>query len=296
MMGEGTVMSIVKYEILNKLSEVQSFTKTADDLGLTQSAVSHAITSLEKEFDFPLVNRSRSGVSLTSVGETLLQTIRKVLHYYEKVQQEASNIKGITKGTIKIGVFSSVSSNWLPEILKQMQERYPNVRIELMEGNYFEIEQWLLSGIIDCGFLNVTESKQFYVIPLKRDRLLCIVSEESNLYNHSTVSLKELEKEPFIMPAYGGNHDVKRIFEENQVQPNVRFELMEENAIMSMVAHHLGISILPEMVLQPLLPQLRAIPLEVDSYRSISLVTRDNLSPATKKFAEMTKSWLSEQS
>lgn len=289
-------MSIVKFEILNKLSEVQSFTKAAEDLGLTQSAVSHATTSLEKEFDLPLVNRSRSGVSLTSEGETLLQTIRKVLHYYEKVQQEASSIKGLTKGTIKIGVFASVSSNWLPEILKQMQERYPDVRIELMEGNYYEIEQWLLNGTIDCGFLNVAHSKQFDVIPLKKDRLLCIVSNESNLYNHSTISFKDLEKEPFIMPAYGGHHDVKRIFEENQVHPHIRFELMEENAIMSMVAHHLGISILPEMVLQPLLPQLRAIPLEVDSYRSIGLATRYNLSPAAMKFAEMTQSWLSKQS
>lgn len=287
-------MSIVKFEILNKLSEVQSFTKTAEDLNLSQSAISHAITSLEKEFDFPLVSRSRSGVSLTIEGETLLQTMRKVLHYYEKVHQEASNIKGLTKGTIKIGVFSSVSSNWLPEILKQMQERYPGVRIELMEGNYSEIEQWLLGGIVDCGFLNVTHSDQFDVIPLKKDRLLCIVSDESILYNHSTISFKELEKESFIMPAYGGYHDVKRIFEENKVYPPIRFELMEEGAIMSMVAHHLGISILPEMMLQPLLPQLRAIPLEVDSYRSIGLATRYNLSPAAKKFAEITKSWLSE--
>ena len=290
------MMSIAKFEILNKLSEVQSFTKTAEVLNLTQSAVSHAITTLEKEFGFPLVNRGRSGVSLTNEGETLLQTIRKVLHYYEKVQQEASSIIGVTKGKIKIGVFTSVSSNWLPEIIKIMQERYPDVQIELMEGNYLEIEQWLLSGIIDCGFLNVAHSNQFEVIPLKKDRLLCIVSSESKLYNHSTVSFEDLVKESFIMPAYGGHHDVKRIFEENQVHPNIRFELMEEHAIMSMVAHHLGISILPEMVLQPLLPQLRAIPLEVDSYRSIGLATRYNLSPAAKKFAETTKSWLSEQS
>lgn len=290
------MMSIVKFEVLNKVSEVQSFTKTAEDLNLTQPAVSHAITSLEKEFGFPLVNRNRAGATLTSEGETLLQTIRKVLYYYEMVQQEASSVRGLTKGTIRIGVFTSVSSNWLPEIMKQMQERYPDIRIELMEGNYFEIEQWLLSGSIDCGFLNVTHSNQFDVIPLKKDRLLCIVSNESKLYNHPTVSFKDLENELFIMPAYGGYHDVKRIFEENNVHPNIRFELMEEHAIMSMVAHHLGISILSEMVLQPILPQLRAIPLEVDSYRSIGLATRYNISPAAMKFAEMTKSWLREQS
>jgi DNA-binding transcriptional LysR family regulator len=286
-------MSFVKFEILSKVAEVKSFTKAAEILGLTQSAISHAISNLEKEFGFPLVNRNRSGVTLTNDGEIMLLSIRKVLHYYEKVQQEAAGIIGLTKGTIKVGVFTSVSTNWLPEIIKQMQSSYPDIRIELLEGNYFEIEQWLMTGIIDCGFINITHSQEFDVIPLKEDRLLCIVSDQSELYNNSTISFNEIEKEWFIMPAYGGYHDVKRIFNENQVTANVRFELMEENAIMSMVAHHLGISILPEMVLQPLLPKLRAIPLENDSYRSIGLATRFNLSPAAKKFAEITKEWVS---
>ncbi|WP_303981828.1 LysR family transcriptional regulator [Niallia circulans] len=286
-------MSLIKFEILNKVAEVKSFTRAGEILGLTQSAVSHAITNLEKEFGFPLVNRNRLGVSLTSDGEILLLTMRKVLHYYEQVHQEVASIAGLTKGTIKVGVITSVSTVWLPEIIKIMEADYPDIQIELMEGNYFEIEEWLLGGVIDCGFINITYSQKFEVIPLKQDRLLCIVSDKSELYNNETISFKELEEQWFIMPAYGGYHDVKRIFEENKVQPRIRFELMGENAIMSMVSHHLGISILPEMVLQSLLPHLRAIPLEIDSYRSIGLATSYNLSPAAKKFAEVTKSWVS---
>ncbi|WP_307893182.1 LysR family transcriptional regulator [Bacillus swezeyi] len=282
-------MSLVKFEVLNKVAEVKSFTKAADFLGLTQSAVSHAITSLETEFGFLLVNRNRSGITLTNEGEQLLLPIRKVLHYYEEVQQEAASIVGLTKGLIKVGVFKSVSISWLPEIIKFMQSKYPDIRIELIEGDYYEIEQWLLNGLIDCGFMNISHSNQFDIIPLKKDRLLCVVSDQSNLYNHSTITFEELEKEQFIMPAYGGYHDVKRIFEQNKVKPNIRFELMEESSILSMVAHHIGISILPEMVLQSLSQQLRAIPLEADSYRSIGLATRYNLSPAGKKFAEATK-------
>jgi DNA-binding transcriptional LysR family regulator len=288
-------MSIIKYEILNKVAEVNSFTKAADMLGLTQSAVSHAIQNLEKEFGFPLVNRNRSGITLTNEGETMLLTIRKVLHFNEKVQQEAANIVGLTKGTIRIGIFTSVSTNWLPTIIKLMEAKYPDIRIELVEGDYVEIEEWLLSGEIDCGFINVSHSNQFDVIPLTKDRLLCIVSSESKLYHQPTISFKQLETEPFIMPAYGGYHDVKSLFEKHHVQPNIRFELMEESAIMSMVAHHIGISILPEMVLNSLLPGVRAIPLEVDSYRSIGLATRYNLSPAAKKFVELTKSSLNNE-
>ncbi len=285
-------MSLVKYEILNKVAEVRSFTKAADALALTQSAVSHAITNLETEFGFPLVNRNRSGITLTTEGEAMLLAIRKVLQENEKVHQEAASLLGLAKGTIKIGIFKSVSTKWLPEIIQLMEKNYPEIQIQLKEGDYLEIEQWLLSGEIDCGFINITHSSQFHIISLKKDRLLCVVSNQSALYHQKTVSFKDLEKEPFIMPTYGGYHDIKQLFEEQGVQPEIRFELMDESAILSMITHHLGISILPEMLLDAIPQGLRAIPFQVDSYRSIGLATRYHLSPAAKKFAETTQAWL----
>lgn len=285
-------MSLVKYEILNKVAEVKSFTKAADALALTQSAVSHAITNLESEFGFLLVNRNRSGITLTTEGETMLLAIRKVLQENEKVHQEAASLLGLAKGTIKIGIFKSVSTKWLPEIIRLMEKNYPEIQIQLKEGDYLEIEQWLLSGEIDCGFINITHSSQFHIISLKKDRLLCVVSDQSALYHQKTVSFEDLEKEPFIMPTYGGYHDIKQLFEEHGIQPDIRFELMDESAILSMITHHLGISILPEMLLDSIPQELRAIPFQVDSYRSIGLATRYHLSPAAKKFAETTQAWL----
>lgn len=285
-------MSLVKYEILNKVAELQSFTKAADAMALTQSAVSHAITNLETEFGFPLVNRNRSGITLTTEGETMLLAIRKVLQENEKVHQEAASLLGLAKGTIKIGIFKSVSTKWLPEIIQLMEKNYPEIQIQLKEGDYLEIEQWLLSGEIDCGFINITHSSQFHIISLKKDRLLCVVSNQSALYHQKNVSFKDLEKEPFIMPTYGGYHDIKQLFEEQGVQPEIRFELMDESAILSMITYHLGISILPEMLLDSIPQELRAIPFQVDSYRSIGLATRYHLSPAAKKFAETTQAWL----
>ncbi|MGC3791167.1 LysR family transcriptional regulator [Priestia aryabhattai] len=285
-------MSLVKYEILNKVAEVRSFTKAADALALTQSAVSHAITNLETEFGFPLVNRNRSGITLTTEGETMLLAIRKVLQENEKVHQVASSLLGLANGTIKVGIFKSVSTKWLPEIIQLMEKSYPAIQIQLKEGDYLEIEQWLLSGEIDCGFINITHSSQFQIIPLKKDPLLCVVSNQSALYHQKNVSFKDLEKEPFIMPTYGGYHDIKQLFEEQGVQPEIRFELMDESAILSMITYHLGISILPEMLLDSIPQELRAIPFQVDSYRSIGLATRYHLSPAAKKFAETTQAWL----
>lgn len=285
-------MSLVKYEILNKVAEVSSFTKAAEQLGLTQSAVSHAIASLEKEFNFDLVHRSRTGVKLTSEGQSMLLAMRQVLAAKELLEQEAANILGLTKGTVRLGVFSSISSNWMPEIIQIMEEHSPGIRIELREGDYYEIEQWLLQGEVDCGFLNVTKSEQFQFIPLRQDRLLCIVSEKSPLYKQDVVKLEQLAEEPFIMPVYKGAHDVKMIFEQNNVKPNIRFELYDEMGIISMIVHHLGITILPQMFINVLPSTLRAIPLEQDRYRTIGLAMKHKLSPATKKFVEILQEWL----
>lgn len=288
-------MSLVKYEILTKVAEVASFTKAADALGLTQSAVSHAVSSLEKEFGFALIHRSRAGVTLTSEGDTMLRAMRHVLDAQELLQQEAAHILGVTRGKVRIGVISSISSNWMPEIIRIMDNQFPGIQVELREGDYYEIEQWLLSGVVEVGFLNGQKSEQFLFTELQQDPLLCIVSDKSPLFNKTVIDIIELEDMPFIMTSYKGTNDVKVILEQYHVKPNIRFELSEEVGIISMISHHLGISILPKLVINTLPPTLKAIPLKQGGYRTIGIAMKHHASPVTKKFAEILSTWLQEQ-
>lgn len=285
-------MSLVKYEILNKVAEVHSFTEAAQLLGLTQSAVSHAISSLEKEFGFALIHRSRNGVKLTTDGQTMLMAMRSVLQAEELLQQEAANILGVTKGSVRIGLISSISTKWMPNIIRIMDQNYPGIQVTLREGDYYEIEQWLINGEVDCGFLNRTSSKQFNFMPLKRDNLLCIVSSKSPLYYKEEIDINEIVLEPFIMPSYRGMNDVETTFENHGLKPNIRFELFDEQGIISMVEHHLGISMLPKLVLSRLPSNVRAVPLKQESFRTIGLSTKQSLSPAARKFVEVLKQWL----
>jgi LysR family transcriptional regulator, transcription activator of glutamate synthase operon len=285
-------MSLVKYEILNKVAEVQSFTKAAELLGLTQSAISHSISSMEKEFGFNLIHRNRTGVTLTEDGSTMLIQMRKVLSAEENLRQEAANILGVAKGTVRIGLISTISTHWMPNIIHIMDSEYPGIHIELREGDYYEIEQWLLTGEVDCGFLNRTSSKQFDFMPLKRDPLLCIVSSESPIYDKEEVDLYEIEHIPFIMPYYKGTNDVMTTFEKYGLKPNVRFHLYDEKGIVSMVEHGIGISILPQLAIDALPSNMKALPLKQESFRTIGLSTKQNLSPAANKFVEVLKEWL----
>ena len=287
-------MSLVKYEILNKVSEVYSFTKAAEELGLTQSAISHAISSLEKEFGFSLIHRSRNGVKLTEEGKSMLISMRRVLLADELLHQEAANILGVTKGKVRIGLISSISTKWMPNLIQIMEKSYPGITIELREGDYYEIEQWLINGEIDCGFLNRTNSKQFNFMPLKRDPLLCVVSKKSKLYEKEAIDIKDIEDEPIIMPSYKGTNDVLMLFEQYNVKPNIRFELFDEIGILSMVHHELGISILPQLGITQLPKNVRVVPFQQESFRTIGLSTKQSLSPAAKRFVEELKHWLIE--
>lgn len=287
-------MSLFKYEIVNKVAEVHSFTKAADELGLTQSAISHAISSLEKEFGFALIHRARTGVKLTEEGKSMLISMRRVLLSEELLKQEAANIIGVTKGTVRIGLISSISTKWMPNIIHIMEQDFPGIRIELREGDYYEIEQWLINGEVDCGFLNRTNSKKFDFMPLKRDTLLCVVSKKSPLYYKETIDIKDIENEQIIMTTYKGTNDVALLFEQYNVKPDIRFNLYDENGIMSMIHHELGISILPQLSITQVPDNVRVVPFKQESFRTIGLSTKLSLSPAAQKFVEVLKRWLSE--
>ncbi|MGX9136396.1 LysR family transcriptional regulator [Rummeliibacillus sp. JY-2-4R] len=289
-------MSLAKFEIFSAVVEFGSLTKAGEALGLTQSAVSHAIASLESEWGLSLLNRGRSGINLTSNGEHVLKYIREILKWNEEMHQEIANIKGLTIGKVRIGTFSSVSAQWLPGILKNFNEVYPSIEITLLEGDYDDIENWISNGIVDFGFVSLPTLHHFEVIPLKKDRMLCLLYTEHPLVQQNKIRLKMIEKEPLIMPKKGSDNDLRRLLEENNITPNIKFELADDQAIFSMVQHGMGIAILPEMALYRVPNDICVLNLEHESYRTIGLAAASfkTLPPATKRFIEYLKSWLSE--
>ncbi|GEN32137.1 DNA-binding transcriptional LysR family regulator [Cerasibacillus quisquiliarum] len=286
-------MSLVKFAIFHKVVELGSLTKAGEELNLSQSAVSHAIASLEDNWGFSILHRGRSGITLTSNGERVLQYIKEILQSYEEMEQEIADMNGLEIGTVRIGTFSSVSVQWLPEILKQFSRYHPTIEIELFEGDYAEIEEWIFKGEVDFGFVSIPTSYHFEVIPLKKDRMLCIFPEDHPLAHKKEVSFSEIAEEPLIRAKKGSDNDLKRILKENNVVPNVKFELEDDQAIFSMVQHGMGISILPEMALYRLPKNIRVLNLEKESYRTIGIAAKsfNNLAPATKKFIEYLKPW-----
>ncbi|HMM19780.1 MAG TPA: LysR family transcriptional regulator [Selenomonadales bacterium] len=290
-------MSISKYEVFSSVVELGSLTRAAEMLNLTQSGVSHAISSLENEFGFMLLTRDRSGISLTPNGERVLRHIREVLQWDERLRQEVAAINGLEVGMLRIGTFTSVSAQWLPGILKQFHNEHPTIEIKLLEGDYDEIEAWIGNFSVDFGFVPLPTAKSFEVVPLKKDRILCILPNSHPLSRENTISFEQIKEAPFIMAKWGGDEDIRRTLHENHVTPKIRYEVAENEAILAMVGNGLGISILPEMVISRTDQSIRAVALERAHYRTIGIAvhSRKNLSPAAGKFINCARSWLSDQ-
>ncbi|MDO4741645.1 MAG: LysR family transcriptional regulator, partial [Eubacteriales bacterium] len=109
-------MTLLEYRIFHTVIEQGSFARAAQVLHLTPSAISHAVSSMEESCGFALFVRGKGGVSLTRSGEVLYPVIRQVLNADEALSQTVDELKGVQRGTVKIGAFNSVCMTWLPQI------------------------------------------------------------------------------------------------------------------------------------------------------------------------------------
>ena len=281
-------MNIQKYRAFVKTVEYGSFTKAAGILHYSQSGISRMIHDLEKEWNIVLLERGKSGIKLTSDGMKLLPHAKSVCREYEKLQMEVDGLNGLQSGLIRIGTFSSAATHWLPNIIKEFQKSYPNIDYELLLGDYTEIEEWILEGRVDCGFLRLPAHPDFETIFLEQDRLLAILPESHPLAGHETFPGAALCGDPFILLEKGAKAEISEIFDRLHVTPKVRFTTWDDYAVMSMVESGLGISILPELILRRVPYRIIARELEIPAYRKIgfALRSRKSASLAVRRFLD----------
>ena len=280
--------NIQKYMAFIKAVEYSSFTKAAEVLNYSQSGISRMINDLEKEWGVTLLERGRAGVRLTSDGMKLLPHAKGLCAEYEKLQMQVDELNGLQSGLIRIGTFSSVATHWLPKIIKEFQKDYPNIDYELLLGDYTEIEEWILDGRVDCGFLRLPTHPELETIFIEQDQLMAIIPENHPLASCEKFPVTALCDEPFMLLEKGAKAEISEIFERYNLKPNVRFTTWDDYAVMSMVENGLGISILPQLILRRVPYKIIAKELDVPAYRSIGLALRgqESASLAIKRFLE----------
>ena len=281
-------MSIQKYQVFLHVMEAGSVSRAAEDMGLTQSAVSHALSSLEEEFGFKLLTRSRAGVRLSSEGKRILPAIRDILSAEERLRETVSSIHGLSTGTIRVASFSSVAVHWLPAMLKAFQEQYPQIRFKLLNGDYHDVEQWMEEGAVDLGFVSLPTRAPGKVTPLMEDRLLVILPKDHPLASLPSFPIGYARQETFISLLESSDHDLRRALDAEGIRPHIRFITKDDYAIIAMVEQGLGIAIMPELLLRGRTDNIAALELKPQASRTIALAVTEQgqQSPAARMFAD----------
>ncbi|MDF2588489.1 MAG: LysR family transcriptional regulator [Anaerocolumna sp.] len=282
-------MNIHKYMAFIKAVEYKSFTKAALELKYTQSGISRMINDLEEEWGVTLLERGKSGVTLTSDGLKLLPQIRRICNEHEMLMSQVDELHNFKSGLIRIGTFSSVATHWLPNMIKSFQQEYPKIDFEILLGDYKEIESWIKEGRVDFGFLRLPTDTELETVSIEeKDRLLVVLPEGHPLAEFDKIPMKELESYPFLLLQKGTNAEIANIFEQYNLHPQVHFTTWDDYAIMSMVENGLGISILPELILQRIPYHIITKELEIPAYRKIGIAMRSQkaLTFKAKRFIE----------
>ncbi|MCD8196557.1 MAG: LysR family transcriptional regulator [Lachnospiraceae bacterium] len=277
-----------RYIALQKIVELGSFTKAAEALGYTQSSISQMIASLEDELAIRLLTRSRTGVRLTIEGAELYPFIERSIFQYKAMQEKANEIKGLETGIIRVGTISSITCHWMPGLIKGFQKIYPHVQFLFHQGDYTLIPEWINTGAIDFGFVNPHSVTNLETIHIKDGEMLAVLPKNHPCATKSSIPIEELMKDPFILLEEGHYYEPINAFHAAGLEPNVKYTIHDDYAIMTMVEAGLGVSILAELMLRRTNFDIVCLPVDPPIYRSLAVGYKDknSLPIASKYFIE----------
>lgn len=218
-----------------------NFTKTAQELFISQPAVSKHITELEKSFGLPLFERNGSRLSLTAAGETLLRHTEKILNDYNSMNYEMSMLTDNLRGELKIGASSTIAQYFLPAILARFTKHFPEVKVSLLSGNIAQIEKALFNHTIDLGMVeNAGRSHGLHYEDIMDDELVLVADSDGKYASIEEITLEELQSLPIVLRETGSGtlEVIEGAFASRQMRQdmfNVIMQLGSTEAIKSFI-------------------------------------------------------------
>ena len=240
-------ISLNSFFVFHEVVKFKSFSRAAEELFVSQPAVSKHIRQLEQKIGLGLIRRGRGKFDLTETGEILFKHTHKICSHLLEIENALSTLKKDHHGVLKIGTTESYSKCLMPKLLSGFQTSHPSIKITLEVGNSEEIEKSLLDYKNDLGLIGLVKaSSRFESVPFLREELVIIVSPKHPLGKRKAVSLKEIKGYPFIIRAKGST--TRRIlfhaFEKLDIHPSLLIEAGSSEFIKQWVSEGEGVSVI----------------------------------------------------
>jgi DNA-binding transcriptional LysR family regulator len=285
-------MQIESLKVYCDLAETQSFTKAAQINGVTQSAVSQQISSLERQFKSLLIERSKKRFRLTREGEVLYDYSKKIIALHDSLHSKLQEIKDIISGNIRVTTIYSIGLHDLPPYIKRFLKTYPTVHVHVEYRRADQVYEDVLSNVVDLGLVAYpAKDTRIDVVQLRKDPLVLICHPQHALAKLKTIKLKALNGVNFVnfetdIPT---RKALDRLFRESGVKVESVMEFDNVETVKRAVEIDAGVSIVPEVTVSEEIAKgaLVAIPFDDPNIcRPIAVIYKRNkvLSPAMKQF------------
>ena len=266
-------MDTKKLEALVVSVELGSFTRAAEQLGYTQSGLTHMMNSLEKDIGFTVLVRGRSGVQLTPAGQRIFPLVQECLAGSAALEREISLINSHKEDSVRVAAYESIARHWLPEVIQQFRREHPDVTVDIQMGSVDEVYRWVLEDRVDMCFASRQDYNTLDWTPLRDDELLAILPPDYP-DGDNAFPIEFFNGQEFLMPSMGFDKDILRVLNEHGVAPLIRTTQVSDSAVISMVEHGLGVSVLSRLVLRGRQNSVRALPLLPQAFRKLGIAAR----------------------
>lgn len=288
-------MHIENFKIFADLVESQSFSKSARLNGITQSAVSQQLRSMERKFKILIIDRSQKQFRLTREGQRLYEAAKEILHQYEKLNSEIQEMKKVISGTIRLATIYSIGLHELPPFIKRFLQEYPavNVRVEYRRSNL--VYEDILHNSVDLGLVAFpARTRQIEILPFREDELVLITPPDHPLALRGDADIRDLARHRFIGfdPDIPTRKAVDGIFRDHKLEMEPVMEFDNIETVKRAVEIDAGVAIVPRMTVSQEVNQgsLAIVNMKgLRHTRPLAILHRKGraLTPAIKKFIEI---------
>ena len=290
-------MQIESLKMFCDLAETKSFTKAAQINGVTQSAVSQQISSLETKFAATLIERSKKKFTLTKEGETLYKYSNQIVQSYDELRHKIQEIQNVVTGAIKVVTIYSIGLHELPPYLKKFLKKHPTVNVSVEYRRATQLYEDIISGMADIGLVAYPQKDpRLQVTSLAEDMLVLICHPDHPLAQKPRVKLSEIVSHKFIAfePDIPTRRAIDKILRDRNVEVDHAMEFDNIETVKRAVEIDAGISIVPRSPVSQEVAKKTIAMVEIEDeqfYRPLAAVHKKNkvLSPAMKEFLALLK-------
>ena len=276
------------------IADHASFSRAAESLHITQTALSRRVQNLEAFLGVKLVERTTRSVALTGTGRDFLPQARRLLTDLASALVEIRESGKALRGDVTIACVPTVGVQYLPDIVRQYAALHPANRLRILDHSSSGVAAAVLRREAEFGInMQGAAHPELTSVPLLKDRLVLVCRHDHPLARNKSLGWKALEPYPVILPGHesGNRPHLDMVLERHKVTLQAFYEVQRSSTAVGMVAKGVGVAIVPALAVQPdAYPGLRVIAL-VDPVvsRNIVLLSRNkaHLTPAAQALYDL---------